>query len=135
MHLLHEASAVRDEEQRAALISPVGAAPALWAFADSGGYQPPWPNELSLSRALRQSERWDSLAIKLPGDAIEVVSATYAAWNAGDWGSSASIPRWSGIWRRSTRLARGEVGTRSSTTGGGSGGLGSREPGGRSRSC
>jgi ketosteroid isomerase-like protein len=35
---------------------------------------------------LRQSERWDSLAIQLPGDAIEVVSATYAAWNAGDWG-------------------------------------------------
>jgi hypothetical protein len=48
--LLHVASATRDEEQRAALISPVGAAPGLWAFADTGGYQPPEPNATSRSR-------------------------------------------------------------------------------------
>jgi ketosteroid isomerase-like protein len=35
------ATASRDEEQRAALISPVGAAPALWTFPESGGYQSP----------------------------------------------------------------------------------------------
>src|SRR4051794_12188158 len=28
------------------LISPVGEAPALWAFTYSGGYQPPWPSDL-----------------------------------------------------------------------------------------
>jgi hypothetical protein len=93
------------------------------------------PPQTVAADALRQAERWDSLAIQLPGDAIEVVSATYAAWNAGDWGLERFHPQveWDlaaldqagprrgrdallHYWRRFW-------------------GLGSREPGGRSRSC
>lgn len=44
-------------------------------------------------RALRQSERWSSLAIRMPRDAIEVVTATYDAWNASDWGLERFHPR------------------------------------------
>jgi hypothetical protein len=73
----------------------------------------------------------------MPEGAIEVVTATYAAWNAGEWGLERFHPdaECELIGKRgSTKQTRSTVATRSSATGGGSGELGNRGLGGTSKS-